>query len=67
MPLQANVKYNDFTILVSDMSDCYVVNIFNDVTNEQLSDVPYSPLGAGVKGAIEDGKRFVDQYRAKTP
>jgi hypothetical protein len=65
MSLVRNVKHAGCTILVSKMSDCYVKNIFDDSDNTQLPDAPYSPLGGGDEGAVEDAKGFVDDWIAR--
>jgi hypothetical protein len=65
MPLVKKLEYEGCTIVISDMVDGYLKNIFDDSDNKQLPDVPYSPLGAGVEGAIDDAKRSVDDWKAK--
>ena len=65
MSERAKDHYEGCTILVTEMSDCYVKNIFEDPNSEPIPDVPYSPLQGGTEGAIADARKFIDDRNAK--
>lgn len=62
--MQANVSYRGYTIPVSDMTNCFVLNIFEGDEDNPLREPPRPELGGGVEGAIEEAKRFIDEYEA---
>ncbi|BBO09237.1 hypothetical protein [Bradyrhizobium sp. TM102] len=65
MPLRANVNYRGYTVLVSDMEDYFVLNIFDGDEDKPLREPPRPVLGGGVEGAIDEAKRFIDEYEAR--
>ncbi|MHC2318826.1 hypothetical protein ACVIHC_005872 [Bradyrhizobium diazoefficiens] len=57
--------HGNYVIQVTRMVSGYVKNIFEGDDDAPLPNVPYSPLGGGADGAIEDSIRLIDEREAE--